>query len=243
MKIVRIDKFVQEKDDPVDWIWQDMLPNTNWGILFGQSGIGKSTFLAQLCEALQTGKPFLNRKTIKTKTLYVQADTPAQEWRERLKQVSPTSTAYTVVGVPDGVLSQPRYVEELRKYIESYKPGFIVFDSFYMLTHVDLNSKQALVPIESIKRLALDPDNPGRMIPWFLIHHPPHGESRPSGNNSIMATCGNIWGLMRNKLEITKARLRAKGTIALEQDKHGLWKLKSEVSKMDKGYDEKLDRY
>ena len=233
MRVVRIASFLKE-EDRVSWIIQDLLPSIGWTLLVGYKGLGKTTFAAQMCSALQTGADFLGRKTQQTDILYLQADSVTDEWREILRRVAPGSTGWTLVDVPEKCISNPSYVDAIRSLIERVNPGFIVFDSLYNLVSVSLNSEAILIPINIMKMLA-------GVRPWLLIHHPPHGESRASGHNSIGANCSNEWHLLKTKLKIEKGRLVKDKEVLLDRDHNGLW-IAKQAGSVNGSYADLLDR-
>lgn len=215
MRVVKIATFLKEEDN-ITWLIDNLLPSIGWTLLVGYKGLGKTTFAAQMCSALQRGEDFLGRKTQQTDILYLQADSVTAEWREILRRVAPGSAGWTMVDVPEKCISNPSYVEAIRSLIEKVNPGFIVFDSLYNLVSVSLNSEAVLIPINIMKMLA-------GTRPWLLIHHPPHGESRASGHNSIGANCSNEWHLLKTKLKIEKGRLVRDKEVLLDRDCNGLW--------------------
>lgn len=219
MRAVTIKQFITEEDS-VEWLVDSLLPDVGWTLLVGMQGLGKSTFAMQLCSAMQQAVPFLGRDTQQRDILYIQADSPTVEWREMLRRIAPQSTGYTVVDVPSRCLDNAAYVEQLAFLVSKVKPGYIVFDSLYNLTGKSLNTESVLLPVNMMKALA-------GSIPWLLIHHPPHGETRASGHNSLGANCSNEWHLTKNKLSIAKGRLVKDKEILLSRDKDGLWIMKS----------------
>mgnify|MGYP001602930985 CR=1 FL=1 len=196
MRIIRINKFLAEEES-VDWLVADLLPNVGWTLLYGQRGLGKTTFAMQMCEALHTGKPFLGHTVKQTNIVYVQADSVALEWKEILKRVAPLSTGWTVVSVPDYAMDNPEYRSALSNLV--HKPGmntgYLVFDSLYNLTQKDVNTKSILSTIADMNIIAAG-------LPWLLIHHPRKDGEIYSGHNSIGGNCSNEWHLLKNKLPV-----------------------------------------
>jgi archaellum biogenesis ATPase FlaH len=223
MKIIRIDKFVQEPDDELEWLVEGLLPNVGWTLFSGKRGVGKTTFAAQLCDALQTSKPFLGRKTQQTNVAYVQADSPrAVEWKAMLKRICPGSKGWTVINVPSRALDNVEYVKQLCDLIyekiegvEKTKIGYIVFDSLYSLSK-EATTQRVLDAVETMKLIS-------GPKPFMLIHHPPHDDSRAAGHHSLSANCSNDWFLLKTKLRIDKGRLVKEPEILLDKDEDGLW--------------------
>ena len=223
MRTVRISKFTQEEEH-IEWLIEGLLPDVGWTLFVGRQGLGKTTFAMQLCSALQEGKPFLGRKTKKCNIMYIQADSPTNEWREMLKRIAPKSKGITVVDVPAKCLDNIVYVDNIKRAVELYNPDFLVFDSLYNLTGQNINNAtQALIPLETMKTIA---NTNGSYKPWMLIHHPPQEQNRAAGAHSIGANCSNEWILLKTKLKIEKGRLVATKEIRLRRDESGLWEEK-----------------
>lgn len=219
MRYIKISKFLEEKEE-VHWLVEGLLPDVGWTLFYGLKGIGKTTFAIQMCEAIQSGQSFLERKTKKTRILFIQADSVALEWREILKRVSPKNEGFTVVDVPAKCLGTSDYIHAIDNFIKTVKPGFVVWDSLYKLASEDINNPKIL---QSVDKMNLLCDG----IPWLLIHHPPHDASRAAGSSSLGANCSNEWCLLQSKLRIDKGRLVADKEIFIQRGKNdgGLWAL------------------
>lgn len=219
-RAVTIRKFVQEQQS-VQWLVHELVPNVGWTLLIGKKGVGKTTFAIQMCVALQEGSTFLGRACMQRNVLFVQCDSVENEWRAILERVAPTSTGYTMVNVPSFALDTPTYVSGMASLIAQVKPGYIVYDSLYKLSRKPVNSERVTDTLELLSLLSAG-------VPWLLIHHPPHEESRAAGHHSIGATCSNEWHLLRNKLLIDKGRLVKDKEILLQRDEDGLWEVKAD---------------
>ena len=219
MRVVKIDDFIGEQDS-IHWLIDGLLPDVGWTLFCGLRGLGKTTFAVQMCDALQSGKPFLGRQTIKTRTLYIQADSVVIEWREMLKRITKQkgNTGFTAVEVPSMALLNDEYVARMANYVQIFKPGFVVFDSLYNLVGDNINTAKVLVYINKIKDIAQE-------RPWLLIHHPPHEQSRAAGHSSLGANNSNEWFLLKTKLRIDKGRLVKDKEIPLTKDINALWEL------------------
>lgn len=234
MRVVRIKKFLEEKDS-VEWLIEGLLPNVGWTLFYGLKGIGKTTFAMQLCAALQSGTPFMGRKVQKTDILYFQADSVEIEWKEILKRIAKdvkgVTDGFTAVSVPRQALSNPTYVESMTKAIEMFKPGFVVFDSLYNLSAYKINTEKILGDVNAMYDMCVTAD--GRPLPWLVIHHPPHGESRAAGHHSLGGNCSNEWSLLKTKLSIEKGRLVADKEILMKRNGNGIWELYKSATKHD----------
>src|SRR6266446_6424699 len=216
MRIARIVDFNREKDTTT-WLVHNLLPDVGWTLFHAPAGAGKTTFALQLCDALERGVPFLGRDTVKTRILYIQADSPQDEFREITKRVIKESIGWTMVNVPNQCLTNPAYTLALHELTVKVKPGFVVFDSLYNLSASNINTEKILVDINMIKQIV------GVDKPWLMIHHQPHEQSRAAGHNSLEGNCSNNWCLLKTKLRIDKGRLVKDKEVLLSRDSDGLW--------------------
>lgn len=222
MRAIKIAKFTEEIDE-FEWIIEGLLPNVGWTLFYGLRGVGKTTFAMQLCASIQDGKPFLGRKTKQRNIMFIQSDSHPIEWKMMLQRIAPKSEGFTVVDVPAKALGNNEYVQRIAHYVEQLNPGFIVWDSLYTLSGSSINTEAVLQSVNIMKDIS------GHDIPFLLIHHPPHGESRAAGHSSLGASCSQEWCLLKTRLKIEKGRiigdaevLRDKA-IKLTRDEHGLW--------------------
>ena len=231
MRVVRIRQFLAEEDN-VEWLIDSLLPNVGWTLFYGLPGVGKSTFAAQLCNALDQGHEFLGRKVQKTDILFVQADSLVLEWKAMLQRICPTSRALTVVEVDERMLGNAKAIEWLSQQVERFNPGYIVFDSLQKLSAWTISTDTGVaMALNAIRLITSD-------RPSMLIHHPPHHEFRASGHQSLTASASNVWGLLKTKIKIEKGRLVPIKEILLSRDVDGLWCLKKDTET----YDSVLDR-
>lgn len=215
MRAVQLCEFAEEEEH-IEWLVEGLLPNDGWVVLYGDQGVGKTRFALQMMDAIQDGKDFLGMKTTKAKGLFIQADGSTKEWREIVRAVTPDNRAIGIVNVPDYVFDNPQYVEWIRKAVEHIKPKFAVLDSLYKLTADSKNDDKITLKL-NMMRAALGG------IPFILLHHPPQAGGRAAGSRAIVATASYNWELTENTLLITKGRLTAKGSIAIDRDEYGRW--------------------
>ena len=219
-RAVQIQKFVKEQS-VIPWLVKELVPDVGWTLLVGSKAVGKTTFAMQMCASIQTGKDFLGRSVSQRDILFVQVDSVELEWRAILQRIAPQSLGWTLVSSPTSCLDNPSYVSALASLIAKVNPGYIVWDSLYKLSRRPVNTERVTDTLDQLNLLS-------GTVPWLLIHHPPHDESRAAGHHSIGATCSNEWHLSRNKLVIDKGRLVKQSEILLTKDEEGLWVLKED---------------
>ena len=71
----------------IQWDVEGFIPSATVVLFTGESGAGKSTFVAALAYAVSKGKPFLGRQTIKRPVLILDAENPSVAVRERFQRL------------------------------------------------------------------------------------------------------------------------------------------------------------
>lgn len=215
---IRYRAFVREQPK-VEWLIDKLLPNVGSTLLVGSKGVGKTTLALQMVAAIQEGSPIFGLDTEQRETLFIQMDSRELEWREICRRVVPQSMGRTMLSLPAFCLDNPSYVKAIGELIIKSAPGFIIWDSLYKLSNKrKINTDAVLETMQILDLLCME-------SPYMLLHHPPHGESRASGHNSLSGTVSNEWVLLKNMLRIDKGRLIEIKEILLQRAKSspGLW--------------------
>lgn len=122
-------------------------------LLSGDPGIGKSTILLQVCNALQGD----------IKILYVSGEESAIQIKLRAKRIGVESDAVSVMTETD--------VQTVCEYINSARPGLVMIDSIQTMQHPDISSSPgSIVQVRESANLLL---RTGKSldIPIFIVGH------------------------------------------------------------------------
>lgn len=87
MKAVKLDEYETLDIVPVEYLIYKWIPKPGRIMLVGPPKNGKSFMALQMGLAMAQGTPFIGRDSVKSRVLYLQFDTPAPMWLERLKDV------------------------------------------------------------------------------------------------------------------------------------------------------------
>jgi RecA-family ATPase len=113
----------------IDWIIDDLIPESAVTLLCGDSGIGKSTLALALAGAVAHGTPFLGRATVQRTVLYVDRENPLSVVRERLERLGIAETAaLTVWGLWNNPMPDGPTAVSILQFVSTWRP-LIVFDS------------------------------------------------------------------------------------------------------------------
>jgi hypothetical protein len=124
----------------VRWLVKDFMPHAQLGVLFGESGAGKSFLMFDVCCAISQGKEWNGRRTIKARVLYVVAE-GVSGFRQRIRaychqhNLQPSDLDIIVcTGVVPNLID-PASVNKLMLDIEQFGPfDLIVMDTFAQVT-------------------------------------------------------------------------------------------------------------
>ena len=209
----------------LQYLVADLIPDEGWSLLVGQAGVGKSTFAAQMCDAIQQGTRFLGLATRQHTCLYFQADVSMPIWRDQIRRIAPHSHAWSLHNIPAGALDNSNYVAQVQQVIEYTKPGFIVFDALNSMTNSDINTKNVSVILSLVKALSVVE---GVQVPYMVLHHPSKatsakGVDKASGYHGISASCDTYLSLETHHLQVVKSRVTGTKKLNLKKNSRGLW--------------------
>ncbi len=256
-----IEKFstLAKRKTEIDWIVDGLLSSGSWTYLVGAPKCGKSMLCIQLCDAIQSGKPFLGMECKQRNCLYVQTDTGRLEWQEQIRRLAPQGIAWTMYALSNNFLDNPEEVENVRSIIWGTYPisdnpkspsqilkhipfDFIVFDVLNKMTGHDLNAKAGMSHVLGrLEHMTIKGEAENQEAKhYILIHHPSkstiRGVNAGSGFGGFSGLCGNMLTLGTDPeggaglLVLEGSKVLGKKEILLERNKDtGAWKLAGEV--------------
>lgn len=197
-RVLTIEELMQEPD--LEWQVPDLVPRRGMGLVFGESGTGKTFLVLDLALSIASGLPFLGRDVKQGRVVYVAGEGRLKARVAAWQAAHPganTDSLRVVPAAPD--LADPREAETLREDIEAAagnQVDLIVLDTWTRVTPgKDENSN-------SDTSLAIDIC--GRMAERFgagflVIHHTGVGDAnRPRGATALFAAADYAW-LVKNK--------------------------------------------
>lgn len=164
----------------IDWVIEGFVHRKGLLITFGPGGVGKSQLLLRACEAMSTGKDFLNWHVEKPmRMLYISLEMPDEELYTFLRVMNMEENPLlqqNFMVMPLGLsikLGSGIAKEHLNRVIEKFKPDGIVIDSFIKAVGEDVNNVKTVIDVvdyvDTYLRLQY-----GCFV-WF-IHHPRKGQ-------------------------------------------------------------------
>lgn len=190
-KITSDDDFAAQESN-LKWLVKGFLPKANLGVLFGESGSGKSFAMLDLSAAICRGLEFWNgHRVSKGRVLYVVAE-GVSGFRQRIKaychqQAIPRIGMDVIYDITPN-LTNVAQITDLISEIRQREPyDLIVMDTFaQVMSGADENNGQDVgIALAECKRIA---HRCGAMV--LLVHHSGKDASKGSrGHSSIKAAC------------------------------------------------------
>jgi hypothetical protein len=177
---------------PVEWAYEDMIPQGAYVVTSGESGVGKSWWAAAhgLCTAM--GLPWLGRTTRQCRVLYIDEENALDLAQMRIRALL-RGLGLAGVDVPMEMLIWQGFklgkipdVGWLSGYIEKHDIGLLIADSWIRFFDGDENvSKEVAATnakIDEIRRKT--------GVTWEMLHHlakPPQGKGNDAdtGNHRV----------------------------------------------------------
>jgi len=138
-------------DIQVEWVVQGLIPKGSITTLTGRAGVGKSTFLMGLLEAVNKGEPFLGLDIIQMPTLYVDFENPLSVDIDHIRKLGIVDTKFW----HRALTPRPPKLDDkdYTQYLD-LPPCLIVIDSLRAAQSQDQNfSKDMAITLDRCKEL------------------------------------------------------------------------------------------
>ncbi len=204
------------------FVIEDFIPSNSVILLFGNSGVGKSTLTYSWAYHVATGKDWNGRKVKQGKVLIIQLEENLQTINNRWSQVK-NDTPENTVFVKKSYSGTFTY--QLKKYIKEYSPNLIIIDSFSAVNSLNgtkENDASSAFILYDLNKIA-DENN----VSIIICHH----ENKSGGYRGSTAISAAVSEVIRfykptdhekNKrvLEVTKTRQGENYKYVLEGDEN-----------------------
>lgn len=142
---------LQNMDIEVEWVVEGLIPKGSITTLTGRAGVGKSTFLMGLLEAVNKGEPFLGLQTIQMPTLYVDFENPLAVDIDHIRKMNLINTKFWHRALTP---RPPKLDDQDWKQYLDLPPCLIVIDSLRAAQSQDQNfSKDMAITLDRCKEL------------------------------------------------------------------------------------------
>lgn len=226
--VYRFQDFM-ETNIRLKWIIRDLLPVAGSAVIFGPSGVGKSTFVLRMGIAIATGAPdFLGWPIERQqKVLFTSLEMPHDELKYFISQMNLSDEELAAlqenffiwpIGHPYPFDTRDQQIEIL-KYIDRFGIELNIIDSLGEATYGSINSQDDMKRLYSFLNEDLRRD---RGCGYFFVHHPrkpgggehklPQDFNDAFGDSYIINRAQTVIGIYsprprRVKISIFKSRL------------------------------------
>jgi hypothetical protein len=235
------DAPIQSRDDLLlsAWLKRDLPPRdyllghvfctTSRWMIYGETGVGKTLFAADMGAAIASGSPFLNWEARRSAVvMYLDGELPAETFKERMQLIGERFGSeipfygYNREALGDDgqmpPLNTPIGQAWLWREIELIKPDVIFFDSIMCLLGGSMSEEESWEPVKPLVRQLS-----GQRIGQVWLHHTGHDSSKGFGTKTREWELDTVLSLTKPDgeddggvlAEFKKARLRVPRT-ALE---------------------------
>ena len=209
---------------PRDFLLGNVLCTTSRWILYGETGVGKTLFAADLAGAVAAGASLLNWEGRRqSRVMYLDGELPAETFKERMELIADRYGegldlyGYSRDVLPEGdmpALNTPMGAAWLWHEVEAVKPDLVVFDSIMCLLGGSMSEEESWEPIKPlIRKLS------ARRIAQVWLHHTGHDTTKAFGTKTREWEMDTVVSLTKPPdggdaiaLEFKKARLRVPAT-------------------------------
>ncbi|HVT13103.1 MAG TPA: AAA family ATPase [Fimbriimonadaceae bacterium] len=141
------------REEDIDWVVRDFLPEGYLAILAGDSKSGKSCLATALAVAVATGRPFLDLPTTKSAVLWIAYEESEEERAIAIRPhgVTPESLYVTHERIP---IDEDKGLDALRWWIRKTDARLLVIDPLYAATEKAItDGKGARSALSKLKHL------------------------------------------------------------------------------------------
>lgn len=149
--------FTAKDLHPTGQYVENMIPSTGSVLLFGTSGVGKTTFACNMMNSIKGKQQFLGRNTNLTNCMFLSLDTPEELVKERWVRNKPLPFQQQFSFVPYGAFDclHPQFQEsplwtKLGAYVREKKIGLVVVDSLRDVFDGEMNNDNNTQKVYSI---------------------------------------------------------------------------------------------
>ena len=154
---------VREATEP-DWIIPGIAVRNNSSLLYGDAGVGKTTFYLHLVDALMNGEECVGIQCSRCKPLVVCQDEDHSLLRNHWATMG--KTGLLPVAKKDIIWDKKDFNEEFEMTLRAYKPDVVFIDSYTSLGIPDITRPESGSVFDAMNRIARE-----YKCAIILIHH------------------------------------------------------------------------
>lgn len=177
-------------DIKVEWIFDGLIPRHSVVLLYGRGGIGKTTLMMMIGNAIDQGIAVFGLATVKTQVIVVDFENSLAVLSERAKRTAVDGVLFWDSGQNPPSLDKADWSAYM-DLLEQYPGAVFVFDTLRSSHSGDENSSEVMTLI--MRRMRQLRDAGATVI---LLHHTPKGNDRQfKGSGAIFDLCDQTLAL------------------------------------------------
>lgn len=199
---------------PLTWIVKGVLPQAGLGVIYGESGSGKSFFTLDLCAHIVAGEPWRGHKTKRGRVAYVVAE-GAAGFRLRIQahaqqRGTPLDELFVCGGAPSLLIAKD--VTDLTQALQGLGELLVVVVDTLAQTMAGGNENASEDMGKALKHCRTIHDATGALV--LLVHHSGKDSSKGARGHSSLRAAADV------EIEVTRAEDGTR-TASLSKQKDG----------------------
>lgn len=169
-------------DIKIEYLVEGLIPDGMITVMYARSGMGKSTLMTQLCNAVSTGRPFMGLQVRQRECVYLDYENGLAVIVERLKKVQADDHAPFHVWHPGSEPPPPSLDKKEFACLAAIRPGsLVIVDTLKACNDADENKATEMKPIfDKLKLLRRQ----GLTI--IALHHTAKGDDGKFRGSSVI---------------------------------------------------------
>jgi len=177
-------------DIKIEWLVDGVIPRGAVILLYGRGGIGKTTLMMMLADAIDRCIPIFGMATARTQVIVVDFENSLAVLSERAKRTAVDGVLFWDSGQNPPPLDKADWTE-YQALLEHFPGALFVFDTLRSAHGGDENNSEAMTRIMTRMRQLRDA---GATV--ILLHHTPKGNDRQfKGSGAIFDLCDQTLAL------------------------------------------------
>ena len=142
---IKADELLAQPDEPIQWVWETMIPEGCLFLLSAFMKVGKSELAYRFAISIAQGASFLNMTTTKTSVLILAVEEHPRDVKRRLRRLGMGKEDQIFV-LTGNLKNSPACISDLRRFIQENGIGLVLIDTISRFWNVkDENNNAEII--------------------------------------------------------------------------------------------------